>query len=85
MPAKKTIPGWIPVHGWADWEQIEGRAADPMVFQTSHICGVYPGRHNGSIVTRLLFVNCEHSVQESVAEVQELIAGATAQLIGRWQ
>lgn len=73
------LPGWIVVHGWPTAE--ENSSPVPMLFQVRHLCGVYP-RSWDERGTRLLFVNCEHLISESVDEVRALLETAIATHFG---
>lgn len=75
MALPYTLVGaeWILVHGWSDWNSAGTREPEPMLFQARHICGVYPKTMNGHALTSLLFVNCEHMIQETLDTVIALL------------
>src|SRR5262245_21514706 len=71
---ESVMAGWLVVHGWPDWNAVGTSPPERMLFQVSYVCGVYPRvTSHGVWATSLLFVNCEHAIQETVAEVEAML------------
>src|SRR5436190_14217929 len=71
--------GWITVHGWREPRDMESTAADTMLFQATHISGIYPHKGLGyasSPHARLLCACGEIYIRESVDEVRQALIGS---------
>lgn len=76
-----TLPhGWIEVHGWPWGDFIDGNAPERLLVQVCHVRSVVPKHWHGRLLTTLHFGGeYSHAVEESVVQVQELMAHALRQ------